>query len=183
MITISILGLDQFVVGRYSKDNSANLANLFESDENLLNFYAPNAMVFHHGTEQTSWNTIVIVRAPIKYKACESKVAEYLMKTLSEFSINVEIEFEYFEQSSHYEHINDSYPRYIASDNIVSTDDMPGEHDEDDEDEEPDPRDRSDLDPNDPNQIYLGNAFEGFEDKLAAKEKESAAKPSEPKKK
>jgi hypothetical protein len=105
------------------------------------------------------------------------------MKTLSEFSINVEIEFEYFEQSSHYEHINDSYPRYIAGDNIVSTDDMPGEQEDEDEDEEPDPRDRSDLDPNDPNQIYLGNAFEGFEDKLAAKEKESAAKPSEPKKK
>ena len=44
MITISILGLDQFVVGRYSREHSADLANLFESDENLLNFYAPNAM-------------------------------------------------------------------------------------------------------------------------------------------
>jgi hypothetical protein len=183
MITISILGLDQFVVGRYSREHSADLANLFESDENLLNFYAPNAMVFHHGTEQTSWNTIVIVRAPVKYKVFEAKVADYLMKTLSDFSINLEIEFEYFDQSSHYEHINDTYPRYIAEDNIVSTDDDPGEHPDDEcENEEADPRDRADLDPNDPNQIYLGNAFEGFEDKLAAKEKETDPKAASQKK-
>lgn len=167
MITISFLGLDQFVVGRYSKENSANIASLFETDEALLNFYAPSAMVFHHGVEQTSWNTIVIVRAPVKYKPLEAKVADYLLKTISSFSINIELEFEYFEQSSHYEHINDSYPRYIASDNIVNTEDEP---EDDDCCDEADPRDRADLDPNDPNQIYLGNAFEGFDEKLANKD-------------
>ena len=38
-ITISILGLDQFTVGHYSKEHSANLAQLFEIEEDNLNFY------------------------------------------------------------------------------------------------------------------------------------------------
>lgn len=122
MITIQILGLDQFVVGHYSKDHTANLAQLYESDESLINFYAPDSMVFHNGVEQTSWNTIVIVRAPEKYKAVESHVASYLMQTLSEFSINIEMEFEYFSSSSHYEKINPAYPRYIKGENLKEAD-------------------------------------------------------------
>lgn len=187
MITFLVLGLDQFVVGHYSKDHTANLAQLYESDESLINFYAPNSMVFHSGVEQTSWNTIVIVRAPQKYKAVEGQVAHYLMETLKDFSINLEIEFEYYESSSRYEYVNPSYPRYIAEDNVSKdvdvelSNDMPDLHDhEDDEpeaeeevdhqDDGSDPRDRSDLDPNDPNQIYLGNAFAGIEDELNKKE-------------
>jgi hypothetical protein len=182
MITISILGLDQFVVGHYSKEHSSNLANLYESDESLLNFYSPNAMIFHRGVEQTSWNTIVIVRAPLKYKPFEKKVADYLLKTLSEVSINLEIEFEYFDSNARYEHVNHSYPRYIDESNIASSDIEAADPHEDGRlhEDEPDPRDRPDLDPNDPNQIFLGNAFEGFEEKAtdAEKDSEKAPKPS-----
>lgn len=182
MITISILGLDQFVVGHYSKEHSSNLANLYESDEALINFYSPNAMIFHHGVEQTSWNTIVIVRAPEKFKPFEKKIADYLLKTLSEVSINLEVEFEYFAPSSHYEHINHTYPRYIDESNIASESSEGVEHNEDDchhDENEADPRDRADLNPNDPNELYLGNAFEGFEEKLTEVNKEKkAVKPS-----
>ena len=179
MITISFLGLDQFVVGHYSKDHTANLANLFEADESLINFYAPNAMLFHNGVEQTSWNVIVIVRAPKKYQVLEDKVAEYILKTLTDFAVNVELEFEYFDADSHYENINPSYPRYMAPSNIkdeynYSEDEAEEEehhhhHHHDDEDEA-DENDHAELNPNDPDQIYLGNAFEGFEEKLAEKE-------------
>ena len=173
MITFLILGLDQFVVGHYSKDHTENLAQLYESDESLINFYAPNSMVFHKGVEQTSWNAIVIVRAPEKYKPMESHVASYLMSTLSEFSVNLEIEFEYFSSSSRYEHVNDAYPRYINEDNvkeaeITLSNDMPDlgadhcchdehcscghSHDEGHDDD-----------------IYLGNAFAGLEEELNKK--------------
>lgn len=183
MITISFLGLDQFVVGHYSTENSSNIASLFETDENLLNFYAPSAMVFHHGVEQTSWNLIVQVRAPIRFKPLEARVADYLLKSLSEYSINIELEFEYFEEASHYEKINDSYPRYIDSDKPLDVHEDDHDEDEEDGEEEADPRDRADLDPNDPNQIYLGNAFEGFEKKLAEKQgqedKPAGKKPGE----
>jgi hypothetical protein len=176
MITISVLGLDQYVVGHYSKDHTANLAQLFECEEDLINFYAPDAMVFHQGVEQTSWNTLVIVRAPHRCASVEKQVAEYLLKTLAEFSINVEIDFQYFEEGSHYEKVNPDYPRYIREDNVVSETDENPLDDSDEDDAEPDPRDHAELDPNDPNQIYLGNAFEGLDEKIAAKKDNDGSK-------
>lgn len=180
MITIMILGLDQFVVGHYSKDHSEALCDLFECGRDDLNFYAPNSMVFHDGVEQTSWNTIVIVHAPHKYEALEENVAKYLLKTLSEFSINIELSFQYFEDHHYHSHANTEYPRYIKGENIKEVDfsyedDIEEEehehhhhhHDED----EPDPRDRADLDIDDPDQIYLGNAFASLDEEIAKKGK------------
>ena len=74
MITISFLGLDQFVVGHYSKDHTANIANLFETDEASINFYAPNSMMFHAGVEQTSWNVQIIVRAQRNTKSSRTRL-------------------------------------------------------------------------------------------------------------
>ena len=197
MITISFLGLDQFVVGHYSKEHTANLANLFEADPDALNFFAPNSMLFHEGVEQTSWNVLVIVRAPEKYRPLEGKVADYLLKTVVDFAVNVELEFEYFEPGRHYEHFNPDYPRYMKESNIRSEGEYDGslyqegedpEHDEEEHcchrDGEADPRDRADLDINDPEQIYLGNAFSDFEEKLAerANALEGKQDPKDPKK-
>lgn len=182
MITISFLGLDQFVVGRYSKEHTKALASLFETNEDEINFYAPNSMVFHNGVEQTSWNLIVIVKAPVKYKPLEKVVAKYLLDTLPLFSIHIELEFEYFEMSSRYERINPDYPRYIDQGHIkevdVTLDNEDGDLDDDCCDDDcchdgPNPNDRADLDYNDPNQIYLGNAFEDFDKKLEKAKKES----------
>ena len=188
MITLCFLGLDQYVVGHYSKENTANLAQLYESDPALINFFAPNSMLFHDGVEQTSWNLIVIVRAPSKYRVLEKQVADYLLKTLPDFAINVEVEFEYFEQGSHYEKINGAYPRYMSEDNLKPDEygydgsdyhkgedpahDAEEEEQEGSDEDEADPRDRADLDPNDPNQIYLGDAFAGFEEKLQERERQ-----------
>ncbi len=180
MITISILGLDQFVVGHYSKDHTAKLADIYAVPESAINFFAPNSMIFHAGAEQTSWNTLVIVRAPKEFKQREHEAAHYLLDTLSLFSINVELEFEYFDSSSRYEKLNDQYPRYLAEDNIKEADVSfsYGEEEEEEDDcgcghdhDAPNPADRADLDPNDPNQIFLGNAFAGFEEELAKKGK------------
>lgn len=172
MVTISVLGLDQYVVGHYSKENTANLASLFEIDENELNFYAPESMVFHEGVEQTSWNTIVIVHAPKRCQAVESKVADYVIRTLSEFTINLEVNFDYFDEARHYEHINSAYPRFIDENSVVNVEGTAGEDadldDSDEDDEEPDPRDRADLDPNDPDQLYLGDVFKDHNKELDA---------------
>ena len=120
MITISIYGLDQFTVGHYSGEHTANLAQLFETKEDNISFYSPNAYVFHNGVEQTSWNAIVKVNAPEKYEVLEEKVARYLMETLKEFSINVTVEFYYYHSHHRYEHINKEYPRFIKDDNLVN---------------------------------------------------------------
>ena len=145
MITITIYGLDQFIIGRYSGEHNENLAQLFETSPDNINFCAPDAYVFHNGTEQTSWNTIIQVHAPEKYEVLEEKVAKYLLDTLKEFSINLSVEFTYFHSHHRYEHINKDYPRYIAEDNLVNVEDS-----------------------EDSDELYEGNIFEGMEEKLEA---------------
>lgn len=144
MVTISILGLDQYTVGHYSKHHSKNLANLFEISEDDLLFYAPNAYIFHNGVEQTSWNTIVKVNAPEALEVNESKVAKYIIETLKEFTINLSVEFYYYHKNHRYEHLNKEYPHFIRDDNVVNVEDE--EYDEE--------------------ELYEGNIFEGFEKQL-----------------
>lgn len=144
MVTISIYGLDQYVVGHYSKEHTANIASLLEVDENDVVFYSPNAYVFHNGVEQTSWNTIVKVNAPEQCEKLEDKVANYIVKTLKEFSIHLVVEFSYYHKHHRYEFVNKEYPRYISEENVVNVED-----EELPEGEE----------------LYEGNMFEGFEEK------------------
>ena len=149
MITIRIYGLDSYAVGHYSKKNTANLAQLFETKEENICFVASDEFVFHKGVEQTSWQALVTVIAPEKYEPLESKIATYLLKTLTEFSIHVQIVFEYFHGHHEYEFTNKDYPRFIRDENLVNIE-------EEDEDEE----------------LYEGNIFEGMEKKLEEAYKE-----------
>lgn len=172
MITIQVLGLDQFVVGRYSRENSGSIAQLFECSEDDVSFYAPNAMMFHNGVEQTSWNTLVVVVAPAKYKAMEKAVADFLTKSLSFFSINVEVVFQYYAEESHYLSVNKQYPRFITTEEIrddaasmIFGDEpevMEGEEDDDCDDE------HCDCDHHhhhEEEEVFLGDAFAGFEER------------------
>lgn len=151
MITISIIGLDQFVVAKYSLEHTKPLANLFETPMDNLNFYAPNCSFYHAGIDQTSWNTLVRVHAPKQYEALEDKISKYLLSTLAEFSINIAIEFFYYLPRNRHEFVNPEYPRFMTHENIVDI-----EHDDEDEDDEID----------DEEEIYDGNVFAGIEDKI-----------------
>ena len=142
MITIRIYGLDSYAVGHYSKSHTENLAQLFETKEENICFVASDEYVFHKGVEQTSWQALVTVIAPEKYEPLEDKVATYLLKTLNEFSIHIQIVFEYFHGHHEHEFTNSDYPRYIKDENLVNV--------EDEDDDE----------------LYEGNIFEGMEEKL-----------------
>lgn len=120
MITITIYGLDQYTVGHYSKDHTTNLASLFETEEDDISFIAPENYVFHKGVEQTSWDTIVRVHAPCRFRVLEEKVADYILRTLKEFTINVTVEFDYYEIENRYTYNNKEYPRFIREDNVAS---------------------------------------------------------------
>lgn len=119
MITITILGLDQYIVGRLSRELTPNLAKLYEIDEDEINFVAPSNMVFHNGVEQTSWNVIVRVNAPMKVSVLQDEVANFISVSLKDVAINLAIEFYYYSVDNRYTRINKDYPRYIMSDNIV----------------------------------------------------------------
>ena len=142
MIIINCYGLDQYAVGHYSKEHTENLAQLFETKEDDIIFVAQDEFVYQKGIEQTSWQALIKVEAPEKYEMIEDKVASYLLKTLTDFSIHVRVVFEYFH--GHHEHVfvNKDYPRYIKQDNLVNVE-------ESEEDE-----------------LYEGNIFEGMEKQL-----------------
>ena len=122
MITISILGLDQYIVGRLSRDLTTNIAKLYEITDDDVVFIAPNAMVFHAGVEQTSWNVIVKVNAPRKVEVLQDEMANLISIGLKDVSINLVIEFTYYSEDNRYEKINKEYPRYIGDDNLTDLD-------------------------------------------------------------
>ena len=61
MIYIKVVGLDQFIVGRISREYTDKIANLYEVSSDDVNFVSPNCMIFHKGVEQTSWHVLVNV--------------------------------------------------------------------------------------------------------------------------
>ncbi len=147
MITITIYGLDQFVVGNLSRELTPLVAKLYEVDEDEVIFIAPNAMVFHKGTEQTSWNILIKVNAPKKVSVLQDQMAELMLHGIGEVAIHVNVEFTYYSQDDRYSKINNSYPRYISDENLVGIDDdYPEDLEEGEEDDE----------------IYTGDIFEGI---------------------
>lgn len=151
MIIISIYGLDQFVVGRLSRELSENLADMYETSEDNFTFIANDDTVFHKGVEQTSWDTYVTVKANARYSIIEDIVASFLLNQLSYYSINVTINFEYTDDTHTHQRINKEYPRFITDENIVNVDEGMDEEGDDEEisDEE----------------LYDGDIFQDFNNK------------------
>ena len=167
MITIQILGLDQFVVGRYSREHSGSIAQLFQCGEEDVSFFAPDAMMFHNGVEQTSWNVLVIVLAPHRFAKSEQDVSDYIGRTLNNFAINIQVIFQYYEEENRHVYRNTEFPPFITQDEIRETGasmrfgDLP-EEEEIEEDSETGSSEEGEE------EVYLGNAFEGFEERYEA---------------
>ncbi|MBE6141846.1 MAG: DUF1904 family protein [Erysipelotrichaceae bacterium] len=122
MITLTIYGLDQYIVGRLSREMTHNLADLYEVSEDDINFIAPNNMVFHNGVEQTSWNALIRVHLPKKVMVLQDDAAKLIMDMIQGPTINVAVEFYYYSEDNRYEKINEDYPRFITDDNLVDVD-------------------------------------------------------------
>ena len=120
MITVIIYGLDQFVVGRLSREMTPNLAKIYELSEDEILFIAPNDMIFHKGVEQTSWNIIIHVHAPKKVSVLQDQVARLILESIGDVAINKILEFYYYSEDNRYSKINMAYPRFIAADNLIN---------------------------------------------------------------
>lgn len=147
MITVFIYGLDQFVVGRLSREMTPNLAKLYEVSEDEIIFVAPENMVFHKGVEQTSWNIIIHVHAPKKVSVLQDQVAKLILESIGDVAINKILEFYYYSEDNRYTKLNESYPRFIANDNLVDIEEEDYEDMEEGEGE---------------NEIYTGDIFKDF---------------------
>lgn len=150
MITVTFYGLDQFVVGNLSRELTPLVAKLYEVSEDDVIFLAPQDMVFHKGTEQTSWNILVRVNAPKKLSVLQDQMAELMMHGIGDVAIHVAVEFYYYSQDDRYQKINESYPRFLSDENLVSVEDEFPDNLEEGEEED---------------QVYTGDIFEGFDDK------------------
>ncbi len=146
MINITIYGLDQFVVGRLSRELTPLVAKLYEIDEDEVNFIAPNAMVFHKGVEQTSWNILIEVSAPLKVSVLQDQMAELMLHGIGDVAIHKTVEFKYYSQDSRATKLNGAYPRYITEENLVDIDEDYEEREEGEGDDE----------------IFTGDIFEGL---------------------
>ncbi len=157
MITVTIYGLDQFVVGRLSQEMTPSLARLYEVDEDEINFVAPENMVFHKGVEQTSWNVIVHVNAPMKVSVLQDDVARFILTSIGDVGIHKTIEFYYYSQDNRYTKYNDDYPRYITEENTV------GYEEEYEDDDECDDEDCECHHHHDEDELFTGDIFEGID--------------------
>ena len=147
MISLTVYGLDQFVVGKLSREMTSALADLYECDREEILFIAPENMVSHNGVEQTSWNALVKVDAPKKVSVLQEDAARLIMNMVKGPTIHVQVVFNYFSQDNFYENLNDDYPRYIENENLVNFDE---EYDENLEEGEGD------------DQIFTGDIFKDF---------------------
>ena len=147
MITITIYGLDQFVVGRLSRELTPLVAKLYEVDEDEVNFIGPNAMVFHKGVEQTSWNILIEVSAPLKVAVLQEQMSDLMLNGIGDVAINKTIIFKYYSQDSRVQKLNGAYPRYISEENLVDIEEEEYEEREEGEGED---------------DIFTGDIFKDF---------------------
>ena len=149
MISIEVFGLDQFVVGNLSKDLTPRIAKLYGVDEEDIIFISPQVMVFHKGVEQTSWNVIIHVNAPKKVSVLQDQVAKLILESIGDVAINKVVEFYYYSEDNRYSKLNESYPRFIDSDNLVDIAEEDYEDMEEGEGED---------------EIFTGDIFQNFHD-------------------
>ena len=113
MINVYVYGLDQFVVGDISRDLTGLLANLYEVEEDEINFVAPHNMVFHNGVEQTSWRVLVEVHLPEEFDKFQNQAKDLLFHYISQVAVHVEVTFLYYGYHDHFVKINPEYPKYL----------------------------------------------------------------------
>ena len=86
MVTISIIGVDPYLVRQISKAMTDKISNIYEISKDDVNFYAPECLYIHDGVEQNTWNVLVKVNAPIKAKIMEK---DELRNSLPDFPRNL----------------------------------------------------------------------------------------------
>lgn len=151
MITISIIGVDPYLVRQISKVMTSKIASLYEVSKDEINFYAPECLYIHDGVEQNTWNVLVKVNAPLKVKVLESDAVKLIREFMKDACINLAVEFYYYSQDNRYEFIDNSQPRFMTEENSFEMVDEEEYDDEEEceetsEDEEP----------------YLGDIFADF---------------------
>lgn len=156
MIFIKIEGADPYIASDFTADIWEDLARKFNTNENNILFKVENSLLVHKGQEQTSFVVLVEVEAPSSFKPVEKEVEKFLAEKLKNLAVHSHILFKYFEESSHYDETDESYPLYLTADNMVKAmeEDEATSSDEEDEATVEEP--------------YMGNVFKELDDFVAS---------------
>lgn len=152
MITITVLGIEPYLLRQVSKACTDKLANLYECKKDEIDFFAPEGLLVHDGVEQNTWNLIVRVHAPLKVKIMEDKAVKIIHQFLKDTCINMSVEFYYYSLDNRYEFNSTDHPRFMTEENLVVEDE---EEIEEASQEEP----------------YLGDVFEEFNKQVEEEKK------------
>jgi hypothetical protein len=152
VITITILGIDPYLLRQISANCTDKLADIYECKVDDIDFFAPEGLLVHNGVEQNTWNLLIRVHAPLKVKVMEDQAVKILHQFIKEACVNMSIEFYYYSQDSRYEFLSDDHPRFMTEENTIVED---KEEFEQEEGEEP----------------YLGDIFSEFNGEVEKEEK------------
>jgi hypothetical protein len=160
MITITLYGIDPYLIRDLSKDLTDKLADLYEVEPDDINFFAPEGLLAHNGVEQNLWNVIVHVNAPKKVSVLQNEAAQLIANYVKSLCINLSIEFYYYSQDDRYEFLSNDNPRFMTEENSVYVDNN------EDEDGDDDDTDECEDEHDDETEPYLGDAFADFNKKM-----------------
>ena len=179
MIVIKVFGLDPYLLRDISEDLTSKLASLYEISEDEIDFYGSEGLIVHKGVEQNTWNIFIEVVAPKKVSVLEEDAFTLLEHYFKNVSINIKCVFSYYSMDNYHLTLNEDYPRFMNEEENNEDGHYEYEYDEEyDYEEEGEDGEEThhhehhhyhNLDLENENDIFLGNAFEDFEDKLKGK--------------
>lgn len=148
MITFITYGVDPYTLGKISGEATAKFADLFETTEDNINFFATDGIFYHNGIEQNTWYVLVKVLLPRKLQIFQKDACKILRSAFDIVCIHMEVVFEYYSVDDREVLTNKDYPKYLTSSNLVdiAEDSLFDDEDEDD--------------------LFDGDAFEDYKEKL-----------------
>ena len=168
MINITFYGIDPYMLRGLSKDLTEKVANLCEVSKEDILFMSSDGLLCFNGVEQDDWYALIYVDMPHELEVFEKQFVELFKYHLDKAVLHFEVVFRYYHNHSHYVELNEDYPRYIDEKNqIFAENDEDGDnfkevYNHEDKCDDPECAEHH----HDDQRIYLGNAFEGFEEKL-----------------
>lgn len=157
MVIIKVFGIDPYMLDKVSTDLTTKLAELYEIKKDEISFVATEGLFLHEGIDQSSYNIFIEVVAPSVLHDLEEDAFKIITNYMKIVVINIECVFNYFDIHHHHEYLNEEYPRFLTSPEISVESD---EHEEEVLDDFEHDHIPSEDD------LFLGNVFEGFEEKI-----------------
>ncbi len=147
MVLVEVFGIDPYSLRQVSKDLTPKLSEVCEVSKDEINFYGTEGLLVHDGVEQNTWNIVIKVVLLRRLQVIQKEISKLLVEYFKDIAIHVTVIYSYYLQEEKYVYKNEEYPLFLTEKNIVEEDD---EFEDDDNIDD----------------IYTGDAFKDFKDKV-----------------